>query len=393
MAADRLGAERPLIVHLIHSLDVGGLENGLVNLLNRMPDDGCRHAIICMTHYSEFRNRIKRPEVQVYALHKPPGKALGTYVQLWRLLRRLKPALLHTRNLATLEGQFWAMLAGVKRRIHSEHGRDADDIDGSNVKYQRMRRALRPLVQHQIALSKDLERYLLERVAVPAQQLSQIYNGVDDSRFFPAVRRQAVAGSPFNDSPELIVIGTVGRLQAVKDQLNLARAFVLLIERRPDLRPVARLAIVGDGTLRADVEAILRQAGVAELSWMAGSRNDVPELMRAFDIFALPSLAEGISNTILEAMASGLPVVATDVGGNGELIEAGVTGQLVPKADPAALADALARYIDDAALRAEHGRAGRQRVEQQFSLDRMVERYTRIYRLALEGGLKNKERS
>ena len=126
---------------------------------------------------------------------------------------------------------------------------------------------------------------------------------------------------------------------------------------------------------------------------MAGSRNDVSELMRAFDIFALPSLAEGISNTILEAMASGLPVVATDVGGNGELIEAGVTGLLVPKADPAALADTLARYVDDAALRAEHGRAGRLRVEQQFSLDRMVERYTRIYRLALEGGLKNKERS
>ncbi|WP_137938922.1 TIGR03088 family PEP-CTERM/XrtA system glycosyltransferase [Chitinivorax sp. B] len=378
----------PLVVHLIYSLDFGGLENGLVNLINHMPPHVCRHAIICLTTSSDFAKRIQRPDVSIYALHKPPGKAISSYVKLWRLLRELKPDLLHTRNLATLEGQFWAVLAGIKHRIHSEHGRDADDIDGHNIKYQRLRRLFRPLVQHQIALSKDLQRYLVERIFVPPSGLSQIYNGVDDQRFSPAQAGRAdVTGSPFNGRDDLIVIGTVGRLQPVKDQVNLAEAFGRLIARNPQYRSFVRLAIVGDGSLKDKVVGKLDAAQVLDLAWLPGARHDVPELMRAFDIFVLPSLAEGISNTILEAMACGLPVVATDVGGNGELILHDQTGLLVPKADPAALADTLDRYVTDAVLRRAHGMAGRQRIEQEFSLTKMVERYSDIYLRALQGAL------
>src|SRR6266481_5350266 len=182
--SDRIGAmsafvRPPLIAHVIYGLKVGGVENGLVNLINHMPVERYRHAIVCITDYSDFRLRIRRSDVECYALHKPPGKVPGFYVKVWRLLRRLRPQIVHTRNLTTLATQVPAMLAGVPVRIHGEHGRDMVDLDGSNVRYQRVRRLMRPFVHQYIALSRDLEGYLGDRIGVPPERLAQIYNGVD----------------------------------------------------------------------------------------------------------------------------------------------------------------------------------------------------------------------
>jgi glycosyltransferase involved in cell wall biosynthesis len=143
--------------------------------------------------------------------------------------------------------------------------------------------------------------------------------------------------------------------------------------------------MVGDGPLRTETERILEQGGVRDLAWLPGERADIPDVLRGLDLFILPSLAEGISNTILEAMATALPVVATRVGGNGELIEEGLTGELVPSADPDAMAGAILGYFRDPRLARRHGKAGRNRVERQFSLVRMVAEYDRLYRRLLEG--------
>jgi len=166
-------------------------------------------------------------------------------------------------------------------------------------------------------------------------------------------------------------------MQEVKDPLTLARAFVRLVER--GFASKACLVLVGDGPLLEEVHKVLQEADASRHAWLMGSREDVPSLLRAFDVFALSSRVEGISNTILEAMASGLPVVATRVGGNGELVEDGVTGALVPSRDPGALADVLARCIDEKGLRGEQGRAGRARAEKEFGLDAMVARYLGVY--------------
>ena len=144
-----------------------------------------------------------------------------------------------------------------------------------------------------------------------------------------------------------------------------------------------RLLIAGDGALRAALEAEIAQRALGDVVWLAGERRDVPEVMRALDVFALPSQAEGISNTILEAMASGLPVVATRVGGNAELVQEGRTGTLVAAQDPAALGAALLAYGSDAGLRVAHGAAGQARVAAEFSLDGMVARYAGVYEQAL----------
>jgi sugar transferase (PEP-CTERM/EpsH1 system associated) len=375
---------RPLVAHVVYRFDVGGLENGVVNLINRMPADRYRHVVIALTEVTDFRLRIARDDVECIALHKKPGHALWIYPQLYRLFRRLKPAIVHSRNLAALEAQVPAWLAGVPLRVHGEHGRDVDDLDGSNRKYQRLRRVYQPFVSHYIALSCDLADYLQQRVGIDAAQLSQIYNGVDAENFQPAAARQAIAGCPFGE-PDHYLIGTVGRMQTVKDQTLLARAFILALQLAPELKSRLRLVMIGDGPLRTQVQQMLAAAHLDELAWLPGERSDIADVLRGLDCFALPSLAEGVSNTILEAMASGLPVVATAVGGNAELIEADRSGKLVPAGDAAAMAQALLYYAQRPELARAAGRYGRQLVEQQFSLDAMVGRYQALYDALRQG--------
>lgn len=377
---------RPLIVHVLYRFDVGGLENGVVNLINRMPADRFQHAIIALSGYSEFRKRLIH-DVPVYALHKQEGKDLGVHGRLFKLLRKLKPDIVHTRNLNALEAQLTAWLAGVRGRVHGEHGWDVHDLDGSSRKYRFWRRMFRPFVQRYIPLSLHLAAYLERDVGVPASRISCICNGVDTARFRPDSEPPqdlpagifGTVGQPHDAAGAAFVIGTVGRMERVKDQMTLAQAFAALLRRRPDLRQRVRLVMVGDGSLRSAVREFLQEQRLDDISWLPGQRDDTAQLMGVMDLFVLPSLAEGISNTILEAMATGLPIVATDVGGNGELVKQGDNGCLVPRSDPEAMASAIAQYIDDPHLRERHGRCSRMRAEHQFSIEHMVAQYVEVY--------------
>jgi sugar transferase (PEP-CTERM/EpsH1 system associated) len=326
-----------------------------------------------------FAARISSSTVRCIALHKAPGHAVRLYPRLVALLRELRPAIVHTRNLAALEATLPAWIAGVPARLHGEHGRDVGDLDGSSLRYQRVRRLFRPFVTRYVALSPDLESYLRERIGVPATRIDQVYNGVDTARFFPSPGgRAAIDACPFQGA-DYWLVGTVGRMEAVKDQTNLARAFVTAVAADPEARARLRLVLVGDGKLKREIEAILESAGVRELAWFAGERTDVVPILQGLDCFVLPSLAEGVSNTILEAMACGLPVVATRVGANAELVEQNLTGRTVPAADSDALAREIGAYFATPGLARQHGHAARRRVERRFSLERMVEDYDRVY--------------
>ena len=376
-------ARPPHIVHVVFRLDVGGLENGLVNLINHMPEDRFRHSIVCLTRCTAFRERISRSGVAVYELNKQPGKDPAVYFRLWRLLRELAPDIVHTRNMATLEAQVPAWLAGVRGRVHGEHGRDMPDLYGRNAKYRWLRRLHRPLIGHYIALSRDLEAYLRDAIGVAQDKVTQIYNGVDSNRFAPASGAREALPQPGFAASDSFVIGSVGRMMAVKDPLTLAKAFVHLASMRPELRSRLRLVMVGDGPLKAAVSALLQTAGMLQQAWLAGERDDVAALMRGFDLFVLPSLAEGISNTLLEAMASGLAVVATDVGGNPELLEDGQSGSLVAADDPVAMAQAIFGYIAEPQRRIRHAVQARSRAEARFGMDSMVRSYSAVYRRLL----------
>ncbi|MBI1398196.1 MAG: TIGR03088 family PEP-CTERM/XrtA system glycosyltransferase [Betaproteobacteria bacterium] len=367
------------MAHIIYRLAIGGLENGVVNLINRLPASRFRHVVISLTDVTEFRQRIARADVEVHAMHKPPGNSIRTQWQVWRLLRRLRPDVVHTRNLAALECQAAAAFAGVKFRVHSEHGREFMDIHGTNSRHLFIRRAMRPFVHRYIALSEDLEQYLLERVGVSRTRLTRIYNGVDTARFGPREGEREPLPFEAPTGPDDIVFGSVGRMEPVKDPVNLAKAFVIACDRNEALGRRMRLVMVGDGSLRDEAIRIVREAGLSAQAWFPGSSNDVDRMLRALDVFVLPSLSEGISNTILEAMATGRPVIATRAGGNPELVLDSETGWLVPTGDPASLAACMTRYAGDRALARRHGERGRARALEHFSLDRMVQEYGAVY--------------
>ncbi|MGJ9418452.1 TIGR03088 family PEP-CTERM/XrtA system glycosyltransferase [Massilia sp. CMS3.1] len=375
-------AQPPLVVHLIYRLDFGGLETLLVDCINHMPPERYRHAVVCLTDYTAFADKITRPGVELYALHKQPGLGLGIHVKLFKLLRRLRPAILHTYNFACAEYAVPAWAAGVPVRIHAEHGRDAGDPHGLNRKHNFLRRSLVPWIDRYVPVSHDLAGWLKEVVGIPAAKLELIMNGVDTVRYAPHL---PAASMPWADGVETpgaarpFVIGTVGRLQDVKDQATLIEAFALLCAGRGAARGDLRLAIVGDGPLRERLARKAQDAGVADLVWFPGARNDIPQLMRSLDVFALSSIAEGTPVTLLEAMACGRPVVATAVGGIPEVVQDGVNGALAPARDPQALADALARYVDDPARLAAHGAAARERIERHYSVAAMVGAYTALY--------------
>jgi len=372
-------ADPPLVLHVIHHLVTGGMENGLVNLVNAMPRTAFRHAIACIEDYSDFRSRVADESVEVVALHRSRIGIWRLRGELYRLCRRLNPAIVHTRNMSGLDALLPARAAGVRRTVHGEHGWDMGDIDGTARRPALLRRLHAPLVNRYITVSKDLERYLVQRVGIAPARITQIYNGVDTTRFAPP-GATARAPLPADFAPEgTLVVGTVGRIQPVKDQATLLRAFAALAAKAPALAARARLVIVGDGPSLATLRALAVTLSVDASTWFAGSRTDVPEMLRAFDVFALPSLNEGISNTLLEAMATGVPVIATTVGGNVELVDSGTTGVLVPPGDADALSVALERYLADAAVRAAHGRHARAAAMERFSLPAMVAGYQRLY--------------
>lgn len=353
---------------------MGGLENGLVNLINGMDASRFRHAIVCMTHSTDFERRIRRPDVIVHSLHRDRHPIWRTYLELLRLFRRIRPDIVHSRNLSGLDAILPALLAGVPVRVHGEHGRDVDNLDGTNPKQLRLKRLFRPFVSHYTAVSKDLASDLIQRIGASAERVTQIYNGVDTARFHPAESTQ-----DSTSADRRFVIGTVGRLQPVKDQALLIDAYADALAADPAAMSGTSLKIVGDGPCREALTAQAQAAGLTDRVAFPGACNDVPAELRTFDLFVLPSLAEGISNTILEAMASGLPVLATRVGGNADLVLDGRTGTIVAAGDRGAMTRAILSYVRDRGLCGAQGKEARRRAEGEFSLDAMVRAYADFY--------------
>lgn len=369
---------RVRVVHVVYSFSVGGLENVIVQLINRLPVERFEHVLVSLTGFGEFAQRIRQPGVRLIALDKGPGHAVPLYPKIWRLFRQLKPDVVHTCNLAALEVVPLAWAAGVPLRVHAEHGWDAHDPQGKNPKYQRLRRIYKPFVSHYVSVSKDLDDYLAKAIGVPAHRRSLVANGVDTDVFTPVTNPALPEGCPFTPR-EHWLLGTVGRLQTVKNQPFLARAFVRLLAMHPEARQRVRLVMVGDGPLRAEVERILIEAGVQHLAWLPGARQDVAAILQCLDCFVLPSLTEGTSCTLQEAMATGLPTVATAVGGTPDLLQDGCTGQLVQPGDVDGMAQALWMYMNDSPLAKQHGSLARQHALQRFALAGMISRYDALF--------------
>lgn len=380
---------RRLIAHAVYRFDVGGMENGVVNLINRLPEALADHAVIAFTQVNpEFARRIRRQDVAFIERHKPPGQSARIFPRHWSQLRALRPDIFHTRNVGTLEGQLVAAFAGVPHRVHGEHGWDVNDFSGSNRRLLMLRRLMRPFVHHQIALSEPTHRYLRERVGVPYARITNICNGVDVDSFCLAPDRDGLRTQMIGrDWPaDAFVVGAVGRFAAVKNLPMLIDAFAMVRARNPAFAACARLALIGDGPQRALVTKAPIRHALTTVTWQSGERSEVANYLKTLDILWLPSLAEDISNALLDAMASGLPVIVSPIGRNAEPVGVSGCGFLVRSGGPAAMVDRIEQYSGNKSLLMLHLSAARQSAVMHFSLPSMVERYHQVYARLLSQG-------
>ena len=345
------------------------MEKGVATLI-RHADEAFEHIVLCLSTSGQTA-RLLPPGTSIIELHKPPGNSLAFLWKLSATLRNLKPDVVHTRNWGGLDGILAARFANIRRVVHGEHGWDMCDTNGQNPKRIVLRRLLSPLVSEYTCVSRHIRQWLLDQIRV-RKSVTQIYNGIDTSLYSPGdcpgIRRSL--GIP----EQAFVTGIVSRLDPIKDHPTIFKAFHELKKSNPD----HRLLVIGDGPERQRLGRL-----ATEGIHLLGLRTDIPEFLHCFDIFVLSSINEGISNTILEAMASGLPVVATKVGGNPELVLDGITGILVRPGDVQGFVSAISGYLEDTNLRDSHGAAGRAHACSHFSIEAMVQSYENVYNRVL----------
>jgi glycosyltransferase involved in cell wall biosynthesis len=297
-----------------------------------------------------------------------PWRDLLGLLELLRFLRQAHPHLVHVNSAkAAALGRLATWLAGSPIRVYTVHGWAFLAHEGlAAAAYRLVERALRPLTTVTVCVSENERQAGLAARACKEETTIVIRNGVST--------RALEAAKPGSGRPRLVM---VGRLQAPKDPITFVRALALV--RAVEFEAI----LVGDGPGRAAVEDEIRRLGVGSVVRLLGERTDVAELLSTADVFVLSTRSEGLPLSVLEAMAAGLPVIASNVGGIPELVVDGVSGVLVPPGDPDALGDAIARVVENPSLAQRLGHAGRQRVVEEFDLEAVREAHLSLYRRLL----------
>lgn len=351
------------IFQILNSLECGGLEKLTLDLSLKLKAQGHTMIICCLEGFGGLLNS-RHAGMEMIALNKRSGLDLTLPFRLAEVICQRKPDIVHTHNPGPLlYGTITAKLAGVPVVINTRHGRAPKH---ANRFIWSMNTAI-------VAISVDAKNELLKNNSINPGKVSVIHNGIDLDAFKSRVSQQEVKKTLGLESS--YVIGTVSRLSREKDQFDLIRAFAMIAS----FEPMIRLVFAGDGPLKDELAALADNLGIKDKIVFLGFRDDVNTILQAFDIFVLSSLHEGISLSLLEAMGSGLPVIATNVGGNPEVVVDGETGILVPPQDPEKMAEAIMKILKNPDLANKMGHAGRKRVEEKFSLDRMVREYEAIY--------------
>ncbi len=354
------------IFHVVYGLHVGGLERVLINTVSRMPNNYA-HTVVCLTSYSDSFASLLPSNANVIALGKKDGQDFGLFFKWWKLLRAYKPDVVHSYNLATLELQVLSALSGVKVRVHAEHGRDVYDPFGDNKKYQLLRRLVSPFIHTWVSVSTELHMWLKNTVGISTSKTKLIRNGIDTKLF-----------TPQHKPSDEFVVGNVGRLNPIKNQTLLIDAFCLAAYRNAEFAQKARLSIVGEGESESILHDHITSKNMAKKISLIGLREDMPDVYRSFSVFVMSSIGEGIPMTLLEAMASGVPAIVTDVGGMPEVVT-GKEGIVVPSQNADALADSLILLFESSDLLNSFANASRERICKYFDEDKMVSDYLSLY--------------
>jgi sugar transferase (PEP-CTERM/EpsH1 system associated) len=364
------------IMHVVNNLGKGGLENGLVNLLHRLDPNRFEHVVCTVRGLGPNADRLPKDRVRVMALSAASVPPVQTPAFI-RVIRTVRPDVVHSRNWGTIEAVFAARMARVPGVIHSEHGFEAAASAPEPWRRTLVRRAAYELADRVMSVSSQLRELHGSRTGFPSERITVIPNGVDTSRFFPdaGIRRSMRAALGIADAE--LCVGCVANLVPVKDHMTLLQSLAALDERH---HRNWRLLLIGDGPERPRLESFVNgyDAWRSRVQFL-GSSDRVPDLLRAMDAFVLPSLAEGMCNSLLEAMATGVAVVATDVGGNPEVVVDGDSGLLFAARDVRALGIQLEQLYEQPALRQRLGQRALERARGTFSIDAMVLSYDRLY--------------
>lgn len=357
------------VLHLCESSDTGGAESVLISIVEHL-DKTKFGSTVCLLSEGWLKDELEARGVETFVIRQPRPFDFGWLVRAHRLLREKCIDVMHSHEFSTnFHATLLSVVTGIPL-IATSHGKNyySDKL--------RRRVAYRFVARHgkMVAVSHDLKRFMIERVGIPPEQISVVHNGIDLKRYSPDDISSAVRREVGIDAAQY-VLGTVGNLFAVKGQVYLLRAFRQVL----DHAPTSVLLIAGDGDQLMPLQQECQNLGIAERVRFLGFRGDVPRLLQAFDVFVLPSLSEGLPLSILEALSLERAIVATNVGGNSEIIENGLNGYLVPPADPDSIAKAILRLLGDPALATRLGRAGRNRVEEAFSLENMIWEYQSLY--------------
>lgn len=362
------------IMHVVDSLGKGGLENGLVNIVQRLDSGRFEHIVLAMRALGPNADRLPG-RVRIECL----GKQAGSRTQmpaLVRAMRNFEPDIVHSRNWGAIEAVTAGRWVGSCATIHSEHGLESDPDAKEPWRKIGFRRLAYGLAHRVLSVSYQLRDLHARRTGFPADKITVIHNGVDSRRFFSNPEARARVRSELGVPDNGFCLGCVGNLLPVKDHMTLLQTLGALSERRIDWR----LLLVGEGPERSRLEEFVS----AHPQWserviFLGSSNRVPDLLNAMDVYVLPSIAEGISNSLLEAMATGLPVVVTITGGNPEVVVDGESGLLFPVGSGEQLAGHLLRLEGRRELRLQLGQRAVQRIHERFSIDSMAQKYEQLY--------------
>ncbi|MBL8521422.1 MAG: glycosyltransferase [Betaproteobacteria bacterium] len=345
----------------------------IVDLARALPSHGIGVEVAVFEEGGSLEAALRDLRVPVHPTFKRAGLDPGLVMRLARLLRARAIDVVHTHNYsAWLYGSLSARLAGKVRLVHTEHS----VVERSRVRFL-LERLLARLPGEVVAVSRHVQEAMTGEIGIDSGRVRLVYNGVDLMRFSASDERRVAFRREIGCDDRTVLVGTLARLVPVKNHAHLIRSVAPLLKAgQPDMR----LVIAGDGPERSSLEALAQGLGVAPSVHFLGMRTDTPGILAGLDVYVLPSLSEGMNLTLLEAMSSGLPIVATDVGGNGEIVAEGQTGYLVPLGDERALQGRIAMLAASPSLRREFGTAARSEVARRFDQRATIEAYCALYR-------------
>jgi sugar transferase (PEP-CTERM/EpsH1 system associated) len=358
------------IMHVTSSLNVGGLEVLLLEMLKKLDRGKFSPSVCTFDTRCALRSEFDSAGVPVYVIEKRPGIDLLLPFKLRDLFLAKGIEIVHSHNFSPwLYSALGARLGGIPRIFHTEHS----NVDAFERKAN-IELFLSFITRRIISDSRKVTDFMTGVQKINMDKIRTILNGIDVDRYGPGGSQGSGKADLGLDADDFL-IGTVSRLVKVKDLITLLTAFNLVLRTVKN----ASLIIVGEGETRMELEEFIRDNGLSGRVKLLGARRDIPELLKLMDVFVLSSLSEGLSISLIEAMASEVPVVVTNVGGNPEVVIDKVTGFLVPVRSPDKMADAIVSILNNAGLADTFGKAGRERVMTTFNLNTMVREYEKVY--------------